>query len=266
MNTITLLTDFGSGSPYPAEVKGVLRAACRATIIDITHDVPPHDIAVGAHLLAAAAPAFPAGTVHLAVVDPGVGRARRPLAVASGGQFLVGPDNGLLMPAARAVGAPRAYAIDVEKFARRPLSATFHGRDLFAPAAAALASGLPIEAVGVPAASLVDIAERAAERGPGILRGEVAYIDRFGNIVTNIPAAWVDENSQVLVLRVLRRRIAVHRVLTFADGVPGELLALAGSSGTVEIAINGGDAAGRLGLRAGDPVTLRPAPGNRRPP
>ncbi len=264
MSIITLLTDFGAASPYPAEVKGVLRGACRASIVDITHDVPPHDIAWGAHVLAAVAPAFPAGTIHLAVVDPGVGGARRPLAVASGGQFFVGPDNGLLMPAARAIGTPRAYVIDTERFARRPMSATFHGRDLFAPAAAALAEGLPVEDVGPPAASPIDLAERAPVREAQVLRGQVSYCDPFGNIVTNIPASWLDQISGPLALEVARDRVPARRARTFVDGARDELLVLAGSSGTVEIAINGGDAAERLGLHAGDPAALHAAPGGRR--
>lgn len=261
MSIITLLTDFGSVSPYPAEVKGVLLTLCRATIVDITHDVPPRGIALGAHLLAAAAPAFPAGTIHLAVVDPGVGTARRPLAVASGGQFFVGPDNGLLMPAARAVGMPRAYVIDAERFARRPMSATFHGRDLFAPAAAALAEGLPVETVGSPAASPVDLAERAPVREPRVLRAQVTYCDAFGNIVTNIPSPWLDQISGALALEVAGGRVPVRRARTFSDGAHDELLVLAGSSGTVEIAMNGGDAAEQLGLHAGDLIALHMSPG-----
>ncbi len=264
MTIITLLTDFGSTTPYPAEVKGVLLTLCHATIVDITHDVPPRDIAWGAHLLAAAAPAFPAGTIHLAVVDPGVGTARHPLAVVSGGQFFIGPDNGLLMPAARAIGESRGYVIDADRFARRPASATFHGRDLFAPAAAALAAGLSIEAIGAPAAILVDLAERVPVRESRTLTGQVGYRDSFGNLVTNIPGSWLDQAAGLLTLKSTRGRLSLRRARTFADGARGELLVLAGSGGTVEIAINGGDAAETTGLSPGDPVTLHVRPSSRR--
>ncbi len=266
MGIITLLTDFGSASPYPAEVKGVVLTLCRAMIVDITHDVPPRGIALGAHLLAAVAPVYPAGTIHLAIVDPGVGTARRPLAVASGGQFFVGPDNGLLMPAARAIGTPRAYVIDADRFARRPMSATFHGRDLFAPAAAALAAGLPIEAIGAPAASLVELAERAPVYGPRVLKGQVTYCDPFGNVVTNIPGAWLEQVSGRFTLESTGGRTPLRRARTFADGIPDELLVLVGSSGTVEIAINGGDAAEAAGLGPGDPVALHIGPASPRGP
>ncbi len=266
MAIITLLTDFGSMTPYPGEMKGVLLTLCRAMIVDITHDVPPRRIAVGAHLLAAVAPVYPAGTIHLAVVDPGVGTARRPLAVASGGQFFVGPDNGLLMPAARALGEPRGYVIDADRFARRPMSATFHGRDLFAPAAAALAAGLPIEAVGPLAASPVNLAERAPVRESRTLKGQVGYCDPFGNIVTNIPGSWLDQATGPLSLKSARGRMSAHRARTFAEGARGELLVLVGSSGTVEISINGGDAAERTGLGPGDPVTFQIGPASRRGP
>ncbi len=266
MAIITLLTDFGSTTPYPAELKGVLLTLCRATIVDITHDVPPRGIALGAHLLAAVAPAYPAGTIHLAVVDPGVGTARRPLAVASGGQFFVGPDNGLLMPAARMLGEPHGHVIDAARFARRPMSATFHGRDLFAPAAAALAAGLPIEAIGALAASPVDLAEGAPVREPRALKGQVGYSDPFGNVVTNIPGPWLDQATGPLTLKTTRGRMSMRRARTFADGAPGELLVLVGSSGTMEICINGGDAAESTGLGPGDPVTLHIGPVSRRGP
>lgn len=256
MRIITLLTDFGSSSPYPAEMKGVLLSSCKAVLIDITHDVPPHDVAQGAYLLSAAAPEFPAGTIHLAVVDPGVGTGRQPLAVASGGQFLVGPDNGLLMRAARVLGTPRAYAIDAGRFARRPISATFHGRDLFAPAAAALAAGLPVERVGPPAASPVELAEIPPVRTPGALRGQVVHRDRFGNLVTNIPGTWLDDLSPPLVMQHERGSVAIRPVLTYAQGAAGELLVLVGSSGTLEIAVNAESAAEALGLGAGGSIAI----------
>ncbi len=256
MSIITLLTDFGSGSPYPAEMKGVLLGLCRATIVDITHDVPRHEVARAAYLLATVAPACPAGTVHLAVVDPGVGTARQALAIGSGGQFFVGPDNGLLIPAARALGVPRAFAIDVAAFARRPLSPTFHGRDLFAPAAAALAAGLPIERIGPRAAPPVELLPAPLDRTAGRVAGQVIYRDPFGNLVTNIPHSWLQHLPAHLVLEHRHGRSPIRRAHTYADGAGSELLVLAGSSGTVEIGLNAGDAASVLGLDAGDIVTF----------
>lgn len=139
MQIVTLLSDFGSGSPYPAQMKAAVAGLCHATLIDISHDVRRHDVRMGAYLLASVAPHAPAGTVHLAVVDPGVGTARRPLIVIAGGQFFVGPDNGLLIPAARRVGNPRVFEITAPEILRPDTSTTFHGRDIFAPAAGRLA-------------------------------------------------------------------------------------------------------------------------------
>jgi S-adenosylmethionine hydrolase len=256
MPVVTLLTDYGAGSPYPGQVKGVLRALCRATITDLTHDVPPHDVACGAYLLAAAVRAFPAGTIHLAVVDPGVGTDRLPLAIASGGQVFVGPDNGLLMVAARAVGVPRAHAIEVERFAVGPLSATFHGRDLFAPAAAAIARGLPVAQVGPSVPAPIVLFERPPERDSRSLRGQVLYRDTFGNLITNIPAAWIAEMTGPLVIAYPQGQATAERVTTYGEGAPDVLLVLGSSAGTVEIAVRGGRAADRLSLKPGEPIAI----------
>jgi hypothetical protein len=151
MPLVTLLTDFGDDSPYPAEVRAVLCAptfGAPIRVVDITHRVPRHDVRRGAYLLRTACTAFPEGTVHVAVVDPGVGTERRPLAIRAGGMVFVGPDNGLLLPAARAVGSPEIRQILHPDLRRLEVSSTFHGRDLFAPAARWLALGFPFEAVG----------------------------------------------------------------------------------------------------------------------
>jgi len=261
VRVVTLLTDFGRASPYPAEMHGVLRAGCRATVVDITHEIPAHDVACGAYVLAAAVPAFPAGTVHVAVVDPGVGTARLPLAVVSGGHLFVGPDNGVLLPAARALGPVRAHVIDEERFGRRPISPTFHGRDLFAPAAAALASGLPVEQMGAPAPALVELPEVRPAHAAGALTGQVLYRDTFGNVVTNIPGQWLQTFPGSCVLDHPRGRVAVRRVRTYGEGNAGEPLVLVGSGGTIEIAICGGRAAEALGLEAGAPIALRAGDG-----
>ena len=256
MPIVTLLSDFGSSSPYPGEVRGVLVRAGRAVVVDITHDIPRHDVACGAAVLAAAAPAFPLGTVHLAVVDPGVGTARRGLVIASGGQWFVGPDNGLLVPAATAVGRLQAFAIDTARLVRDLPSATFHGRDVFAPAAAAVASGVPPEAFASPIAAPVAPPVEAPSRTPTRLTGRVVYCDPFGNLVTDIPGAWLHDLPDRVALVYRGGRTPVRRARTYADGAQGEVLALVGSAGTVEIAVNRGDAAAQLGVRAGDRIAL----------
>jgi S-adenosylmethionine hydrolase len=256
MTTVTLLTDFGSRSPYPAQVKGVLRGLCRATLVDVTHDIPPHDIAQGAFVLASVAPVFPAGAVHLAVVDPGVGTARRPLAVTSGGQFLVGPDNGLLTAAARTLGEPRSFVIDAARIGRHPIAPTFHGRDLFAPAAAALAGGLPIETLGIPAGAMVNLPGTPPQRSAGRLLGHVMYKDPFGNLITDIPGAWLGDLPAQPLLQHPRGRLPIRRARTYGDVSGAEVLVLVGSAATLEIAINAGSAAEALGLEPGDQVQL----------
>jgi hypothetical protein len=259
VTVITLLTDYGSASPYPAELKAVLVARCRARIADITHDIAPHDVVTGAQVLAAAAPMFPAGAVHLAVVDPGVGTERRPLVVAAGGHRLVGPDNGLLMTAARVLGRPRAYLIDAGRFALQPFSATFHGRDLFAPAAAALATGLPPERIGPAAETPLELAVPPATRSAGVIRGRVLYCDTFGNTITNIPGEWLDALGADAVIEHRGGAVAGRRVRAYGEGRRGEALVLVGSAGTVEVAINAGRAAEALGLAAGDDVVFKAA-------
>jgi S-adenosylmethionine hydrolase len=255
MSIVTLLTDFGAASPYPAEVRGVLAACSRARLVEITHDVTPHDIRAGAYTLATAAFAFPVGSVHLAVVDPTVGSARRAIATAAGGHVFVGPDNGLLMGATASAGRYRVFEIDVERFAAPAASSTFHGRDLFAPVAAALAGGLRIERVGTPVDDAVILREREPRRRATRIDGEVAYQDRFGNLVTNIPGAWLSE-VRVTAVIARRRRVRARRARTYADGSRRDVLVLVGSASTVEIAIYGGGAAARLGLKPGDAVAI----------
>ncbi len=255
MRLLTLLSDFGSRSPYPAAMKAVVAARVAARFVDISHDVRRHDVREGAFLLASIAPFCPSGTVHLAVVDPGVGTARRPLVVVAGGQYFVGPDNGLLLPAAHRLGMPQAYHLDA--VAGLPsLTATFHGRDLFAPAAARLLLGEPPARLGRPIDDPVDLAwPRGAWRG-GTLNGEVVYVDAFGNLVTNIPPEIVPPDAAL----TLRTRSGTHRVRlhpTYGSGRPGELLLVPGSEGLLEIAVREGDAARQTGLRAGSSFQLR---------
>jgi S-adenosylmethionine hydrolase len=246
---ITLLTDFGTADGYVGEMKGVLLSeAPNATVVDITHDIPAHDVELGRLTLARYWRRFPVGTVHVAVVDPGVGSARAALAVASEDRYLVGPDNGLLSPALL-MGDARAIELRVSPQA----SPTFHARDVFAPAAAMLAQRTELDSLGEPA--LNPIIRRTPEphrSTNGELVGEVIAIDRFGNAITNLLAM---RGSHVSQLRVLDRDVPFRR--TYADlevGAPG---AVVGSTGLIEIVIREGSAANSLGLTRGAQVILR---------
>jgi S-adenosylmethionine hydrolase len=245
MTIITLLTDFGS--LYPAAVKGViLSRAHDVTLVDIAHDIPPQDVRAGAFALLATAKYFPSGTIHLAVVDPGVGSERLSIAVESGGHFFVGPDNGLLMPAARSLGKPRAHEIALELLDLPP-SPTFHGRDVFAPAAALLAQGSPLEDMG-PEIRPKDLSFGLPRRTKKGIEAVVIYVDRFGNIITNmrhLPAA-----------PVRLKGIKLKAAKTYSQARRIEPLITVGSHGFVEIAVNKGSAAEAFGLKAGDRIEL----------
>jgi S-adenosylmethionine hydrolase len=243
---VTLLTDFGTADGYVAEMKGViLTRAPEATLVDVTHDVPPQDVESGRLALARYWRRFPPGTVHVAVVDPGVGSARAALAVESDGRFLVGPDNGVLSPALLVAGA-RAVTLPV------PTSAapTFHGRDVFAPAAAELALGATLDALGSPALDFVVRRTPEPHRlADGSIAGQVITIDRFGNAITNLlglRAQSVEVNGTVLPLR-----------RSYADVAQGEPIALVGSTGLIEIAVRDGSGAAVMGLERGSVVVLR---------
>jgi S-adenosylmethionine hydrolase len=243
---ISLLTDFGTADGYVAEMKGVLlTAAPGATLVDLSHDIPPHDVESARLAVARYWKRFPAGTVHLVVVDPGVGSTRRALAVASDGRFLVGPDNGVLSPALLLPGA-LAVSLPVPEDA----APTFHGRDVFAPAAAALARGAGIESLGAPCGDpVIRRTPEVHREDDGWLRGEVIVIDRFGNAVTNLVMAHATE------VRVSDRLIPLGR--TYAEVAQGEPVALVGSSGLIEIAVRDGSAASSLGLSRGTTVRVR---------
>jgi S-adenosylmethionine hydrolase len=249
----TLTTDFGAGSGYPAQVKAVLLAACPdARIVDVSHEVPRHDLLAAALLLEACLPWFPAGAVHLAVVDPGVGTARRALCLRdAAGRMLVAPDNGLATPFLGPGAA--AFAIEAGGAVPAPRSATFHGRDLFAPAAAFLAQGGDIAALGAPIAEPVRLPWPVAERrGDGVV-GETLAADPFGNLVTSIRAADLG-GAEVASAEVGGR--AARWVRTFGEGAPGELLALMGSGGRVEVAVREASAAAAIGRARGVSVRL----------
>ncbi len=264
MRILTFLSDFGWDSPYPAAMKAAAAAICDAVFIDISHDVPAHSIRGGAYLLWSAAPVFPSGTVHCAVVDPGVGTERAALAILSGGQTFVGPDNGLLLPAARRLGPPSVFRLTNAGYWRTPVSPTFHGRDVFAPAAAHLAAGAAPEAMGEPGGAYVDLTFPTGQWSGDSLVGEVLWVDAFGNLITTIPGGLLDRwpSGRAAVVEAGPQGpaplyAAVAR--TFGNVPGGAAVVLVGSDGLVEVAVNGGSAAGWTGASPGSPLRIRPA-------
>jgi S-adenosylmethionine hydrolase len=243
---ITLLTDFGSADSYVAEVKGVLLGrAPGATLVDVTHQIPPGDILAAQYVLARAWHRFPEGTVHVAVVDPGVGTARRALAARARGHHFVGPDNGLFTPV---LADATVVALPVPPDA----APTFHARDVFAPAAAALALGTPAERLGTRVGDpLRRGPAEPVERGAMVV-GAIVYVDRFGTLVTNLPASYAGQTSDV---RILEWSLGAAR-RTFADVPPGTAVALVGSGGALEIAVRDGSAARALGAGVGTLVKV----------
>lgn len=255
MTIVTLTTDFGLADGYVGAMKGVLlNIAPGAHLVDVSHDIAPQDVRQAAYVLRRAAPYFPRGTVHLAVVDPGVGSARRPLLVQTPDACFVGPDNGLFTFALDQPGAT-AYELNRREFWRPVVSRTFHGRDIFAPVAAHLANGrLPAD-LGPPVADPARLPELIAiQVKPGHLRGHVIHIDRFGNLITSIPAAWVAAGEWVCDIAG-RRIVGIQQ--TYAAAQPGALVALVSSGDTVEVAVRDGSAAALLGVQTGETVDLQ---------
>jgi len=259
MRVITLLTDFGLEDGYVAAMKGVVATiAPEARLVDVTHLVPPQDVAAARFRLLTIAPYFPAGTIHLAVVDPGVGTARRPVAIRSaGGSYFVGPDNGLLLGALETDPPVLAVELSEPRFWRSPTpSATFHGRDVFAPVAAHLARGAAIEEFGAAIApdTLVRLELGRWKMLPGGAEGTLQAVDRFGNLISSIPGS-VLAGHAAWSASIRERTVAGHR--TYGEVAVGQPLALVGSHGFIEVAVHRGDARSALRARVGDPVHIR---------
>lgn len=258
MAIVTLTSDFGLEDYYVGAVKGTLLRLTAELVpppalVDLTHSLPPGDVEAAGHLLAAAAPAFPPLTVHLAVVDPGVGSERRILALAAAGQLFVAPDNGLLTPF---LEDGVAYAVEREDLFLAAPGATFHGRDRFAPVAAALLCGERIDELGPRLEKPVRLPIPAPRREDGLLVGRVAHVDRFGNLITDLPAEWLPDDPVAV-------RLGTHRVLRrvrFYDELPpGEPGFLVGSRGTLEISVAGQSLARRWRIDRGERVEVAPA-------
>lgn len=232
-----------------------------ATIIDVDHGIQPQDVRHGAYVLFTALPHFPFAA-HVAVVDPGVGTARRPLLVVCEGAFLVGPDNGLLLPAARRLGLKEVRSITNRKLMAKPVSSTFHGRDIFAPAAAHLLTGAKVKDVGPVIRDFVDLDFGTPRHLPDGLMGAVLTADRFGNIITNLPREAVERRWKVggrIHVSLGGYEAALPLVSTYGEVAPGEFLATFSSSGFLEIARREGNAAFQLHMSPGLPVVLRKA-------
>jgi S-adenosylmethionine hydrolase len=263
--TITFLSDYGLADEFAGVVHAVIARICpEARVIDLGHGVPRHDVVSGARMLARALPFAPAG-VHLAVVDPEVGARRRAVALRTAGEdrLLVGPDNGLLLPAAeRFGGVAEVVEISLSPWRLEPVAATFHGRDVFAPVAARLAAGEPLGDAGEPMAveelTTVELTRGRAEDGALIAR--VMESDSFGNLALDAGHAELADTGLVLgqpiVVRLQRRRATGVYARTFADVRRGALLLYEDAGGSLALAVNGGDAAALLGLRRGDEVRV----------
>jgi S-adenosylmethionine hydrolase len=251
MPLLTLLTDFGTTDYYVAAVKGtVLRLAPGTVLVDVSHEVPPGDVETAAFVLEAAAPSFPDGTVHLAVVDPGVGSGRRILAVHTSTAFFVAPDNGLL--------SPFLEGAEVRSVERRELflpgpGQTFHGRDRFAPVAAWLLRGEAIEWLGPLIADPVRLPTSPPRREEERIRGRVIHVDSYGNLVTDIPAGWLPAGP---CRAEVDGHAASRRATCYAEIPLGEAAMLPGSLGTMELSLNGDDLARRWGVTRGAAVDV----------
>jgi S-adenosylmethionine hydrolase len=264
---VALLSDFGHLDHYVGAMKGAVLSACReATVVDIGHDVPAHDVGSGALALASAYTAFPAATVFVAVVDPGVGTQRRGLAAAAGGYYFVGPDNGVLSLALREHAQVEVREITNRGLWRHQVSPVFHGRDVFAPVAGHLAAGAGLDQVGPLVADFLKLTlAPPVRRGPAEWAAEVVHVDRFGNLVTSFLARDLEALTGLPAsdwgeLQVLVGGSVSPFARTYADVPVGEALALVGSSGRVEVSVNQGDASRALSAGPGTPVILTRTP------
>ena len=255
---VALLSDFGTRDHYAGAMKGVVLGICPdAALVDISHDVPPHDILTAGLELAASYRSFPVGSVFLVVVDPGVGSARRGLASDVGDYRLVAPDNGVLTPVFRETPPKRVVELTERRYARPTVSRTFEGRDRFAPAAAWLAKGVQLSALGRPISDYrqLEIPSPAAEEGR--IAGEVLLVDRFGNLVTNIDRKAFERLAHSGAIQIEAGPHGIGRLVeTYADIGGDEVCALFGSTDHLEFAANSTSAAKRLGLDRGAPVTV----------
>ena len=256
---VALLTDFGTRDHYAGTLKGVVLSVCpEASLVDISHDVPAHDVRAAARELAACYRYFPHGTIFLVVVDPGVGSTRRGIAADTGDFKFVAPDNGVLTAVFSESAPKKVVELTERKYARPTVSRTFEGRDRFAPAAGHLAKGIALVWLGKTVTDYIMLDLPRATVQDGRLSGEIVRVDRFGNLITNIDRRAFEQfaGTSPIVVDIGGRDVA-KIVATYAEAHEGELCALFGSTDHLEIAVNAGDAAATLGLGRGAVATVR---------
>lgn len=251
---VTLSTDFGSGSSYVAAMKGALLAVNPAArLLDLTHDLPPQNLVATAYFLADTLPWFPDKTIHVIVVDPGVGTDRDILCVEWRGQLVLVPDNGCWTSLTEDSDRPVVHRLAERRYWRSEVSATFHGRDILAPVAGHLTLGVPPAELGPPVTNWQRLSlPLPTETAQGV-RGQVVIVDRFGNLISNVSARAITPGA----IAVLPGGTPVKLVRTYGEAEPGTLVALIGSSGRLEVAVINGSAAARLGLGVGAPIDVR---------
>ena len=266
---ITLTTDFGTSDAYVGIMKGVILSINpNAQIVDLTHAIPPQDIYEAAFSTYAAHSYFPKGTIHIIVVDPGVGSDRQAIVSRTDNAFFVCPDNGVLSYLLQSVeneGGPPIDSVVIQNsaYCLPEVSNTFHGRDVFAPVAAHLSLGVPLDDIGPPLKTLVQLPIQVSELSGHTLTGQIVKIDRFGNAITNISETAIARlksasTGGVYTYEIRVRRVRLHRLnRAYAESGVGKPLAIIGSTGLLEIAINGGNAKEGLGLQRGDPVVIQ---------
>ena len=250
---VTLLTDFGTHDTFVGSMKGVILGICpEVQLVDLTHEVPPQAITTGAFLLKSAIEYFPKGTIHLAVVDPGVGSFRKAIAVQSHGHTFVGPDNGLFSAALKDWGIDRVVELTEKKFHLKNPSSTFHGRDIFAPVAGFLAKGTPFAKLGEKTNHWVWREIPKPFKASAGWTGEVMWIDRFGNLITNFQKQHLSKPFRLKIGKTVVLNLANH----YAEAKRGTVIGILGSSGNLEISVNGGNAAQKLGVAIGASTVL----------
>jgi len=259
MKIITFLSDFGYKSSYVAQMKAIVSRISDARIIDITHDISAQNIMEGSYVLYSSVDHFPDGTVHVAVVDPGVGTSRKGIVITTQKQVFIGPDNGLLIPAARKQGDFIVYSIDDSKYVNNKISNTFHGRDIFAPVAAHITNGVPFDRIGIRTNNYVNLDFGRCEITPKSAYGEVIFIDDFGNIITNIDGDLLlkvlKHDSKIMVFTEKNKEQMVF-VKSYNYVKKGSFLATIGSSDLLEIDINQANAAKKLKIKIGDKIKI----------
>jgi S-adenosylmethionine hydrolase len=259
MKIMTFLSDFGSKSSYVSQMKGIALSMVEATLVDISHEITPHNISEGAFVLKTSVPYFPVGTVHVAIVDPGVGGNRRGIVVTTNTHILVGPDNGLLIPVARELGNFTVYEIKNQKLMLGNVSNTFHGRDLFTPVAAHILNGVYFDEIGPIIKDYVDLNFGVPEIKDKSITCQVIYIDRFGNIITNIEEeqikSFLEYDKEIMIFKG-RKKIKLPIVKTYGSVKKGKILATIGSNSHLEISVNQGNASKLLNVKPGNNLKI----------